>query len=933
MALDEAASGMTLLEREREIAAVERLVREAERRAGMFLLVEGASGLGKSALLRHAGQRASGRGVRVLMARGTELGRDVPFGVARRLLHGIVREVPGALEAGLAPLARPVFEGGVGVADEGVSRPVVQALIALVANLADGGESVVACVDDAQWADPPSLLFLAELAARHDEVPLGLAVSVRVEEEATEADLLVRLQATPGAVILWPSPLSRGAVAALVRAALPDAADRFVDLVADSTSGNPLLVSEMIATAKALGIADADGLAGLVPEGVARSTLLRLRPLGGEARALAEATAILGEAPLGRAATLAELSGQEAEAAADSLAARGILAAGDPVRFEHSLIGAAVASGIPAFARARLHRRAAGLLADDGEPAEVVAAHLLLSRPQGEAWTVDQLRRGAGIALGRGEPRTAVRLLERALAEPPQPDDRGLVLVELAQAEGTAGDPAAVDRFAAALADVGDAARRVDAWHGLARLLWNRADWAGAAAAARRGRAELVPGDPGYELLLADELAGATGVPDLYADVEKEMRALVVQARSGRPPTEPTLVAQLLMYLAWSATDIDLIPALAPAAVARDPLVDATSRGAPLAFLNGALVWADEIPAAARLVEAGIERAIEIGDPVAEDSLRTCRAWHYYWAGDVLAAEAELLRILEADRLWKMQVGLAAPPLAMARLERGDVAGAREAIELGEAVPQPGFGWAKARVQLAEGDARGAHATIVAEGELYEYRLGLRNPAAIPWRAEAALAAYAMGDDEQARELAHAALERAAQLALATPRGRALRVVALVDGNGRAVELLAEAVDLFERSAARIELMRTLIDYGAALRRARRLREARPVLARALELAHRSGATALATRARIELQAAGARPRRAETTGAGALTPSERRVADLAARGLTSKEIARELVVSPRTVDAHLGKAFRKLGVSSRGELAARLMGEPPPEK
>ena len=921
-------ASLRLLERDTELDALRELVRAASDRRGQLVLVEGAAGIGKSALLAEGRDIAQAGGARLLSAHGTELGRDVPFGVARRLLNGVLRDVPEALDIGLAPLARAVFDGGIGPADGGISQPVVQALITLVANVVDAGDPVVACVDDAQWVDAASLLFLADLSVRLEEVPIGLIVGVRTGDEPTDTELLARVRATPGAVRIAPAPLSSAAVDTLVRAAVPDVSDSFLQLVSESTAGNPLLVSEMIATALARGLADDAELrdiAVLVPESVARSTLLRLRPLGAAARALAEAIAILGDGPLSRAAALAGLGPEAAEGAADALAARGILCPGEPARFEHSLIAAAVASGIPAFARARLHRRAATLLSDDGEAAEAVAPYLLASRPEGDSWTVDQLRRAARIAVGRGEPRTGARLLDRALAEPPAAGDRGEVLVELAQAEGAAGDPAAVDRFAAALEDVAEPARRVDAWHGLARLLWNRADWAGAAAAARRGRDEFAPDSPGYELLLADELAGAVGVPQLYPGAMEQMQALVTQARAGRPPTEPTLVAQLVMSLAWRGEDLDLIPQLAPAAVARDPLVDHTARGVPLAFVNGALVWSDAIQQASKMVDAGIARAISIGDPVAEHSLRTCRGWHFYWAGDLVAAEDELVQVLEADRLWKMQIGLAAPPLALVRLERGDVDGAREAITLSENTPQPGFGWAKGRVQLAEGDARGAHDTLVSDGELYENQLGLRNPAAIPWRSEAAIAAHAMSDFDRARELIDAELALARDLALPTALGRALRVAAVVNGNGNAVDTLAESVHVLERSGARIEHLRALVDYGSALRRARRVREARSVLTRALEIADASGAVTLADRSRGELEATGARPRRTATTGAGALTPSERRVAELAAEGLPSREIARTLVISPRTVDAHLNKVFRKLGVSSRAEVAHRL--------
>jgi DNA-binding NarL/FixJ family response regulator len=119
--------------------------------------------------------------------------------------------------------------------------------------------------------------------------------------------------------------------------------------------------------------------------------------------------------------------------------------------------------------------------------------------------------------------------------------------------------------------------------------------------------------------------------------------------------------------------------------------------------------------------------------------------------------------------------------------------------------------------------------------------------------------------------------------------------------------------------------VRALVDLGAALRRAGRRSDARDPLRRALDLASQAGAEALADRARQELLAVGGRPRRAQLTGIGALTPSERRVAALAAAGRTNPEIAQELFLGRKTVESHLSAAYRKLGVASRADLPAAL--------
>ena len=130
---------------------------------------------------------------------------------------------------------------------------------------------------------------------------------------------------------------------------------------------------------------------------------------------------------------------------------------------------------------------------------------------------------------------------------------------------------------------------------------------------------------------------------------------------------------------------------------------------------------------------------------------------------------------------------------------------------------------------------------------------------------------------------------------------------------------------MLEGSPARLEQARALADLGAALRRAGRRVDAREPLRAALELAHACGATALEETARTELVASGAKPRRQALSGAESLTPSERRVATMAAEGLTNRDIAQSLFVTPKTVEVHLSSAYRKLGIGSRTQLAAAL--------
>jgi DNA-binding CsgD family transcriptional regulator len=206
-------------------------------------------------------------------------------------------------------------------------------------------------------------------------------------------------------------------------------------------------------------------------------------------------------------------------------------------------------------------------------------------------------------------------------------------------------------------------------------------------------------------------------------------------------------------------------------------------------------------------------------------------------------------------------------------------------------------------------------------------RLGLPTLSAVAWRGEAALVHLALGNRGEARRLAGEQLELASAFGRPRTLGISLRACGLVEGGEAGLELLGEAIKTLERSQSRLELARALSDYGAGLRRAGRRVQARTELERALDLAHRLGARRIATQARTELTAAGAKPRRDAITGRDALTAGELRVARLAARGLTNREIAQALLITTKTAKAHLNRVYRKLEITRRGQLTDALTG------
>jgi DNA-binding CsgD family transcriptional regulator len=903
---------MWLLERERECAAAQALVDGVVAGTGGLLVIEGPSGIGKSVLLAELTEQARHAGVTVFSAHATLLGGGISFGLARWLLEPAIRATPSALETGWAQHARPLFEGGTG--QTGERRLLVEGLVALVAELRGTVGPLGLVVDDAQFADPASIEFFEELAARCEDI--GVAVAIALDSAPTDlAGASLRgLTAMAGRRLLRPRPFTLPAVSELVAERLPKADEAFAARVAETTGGNPFLVYGLIDSAERSGTEDLQ-----IAEGVSRAVLQRLEGSSQQARALAEAVAVLGAAPLRLAGPLAGLARRDADRAADELVARNVISPGEPIRFAQPVLGDALSAALGPFERAARHLRAAQLLADEHADPDGIAVHLLRSRPGSEPWVCATLRRAARTALGRGDPAAAAELLERALAEPPEPADRGVLVLELAGARAVAGQPEAIETFEQALADVQDPERRAEAWRGLSRLLYANGDLVRAATAGARGRAELPEGHPLAERLLAAELTAASVAPELVLGAIERLDQLAL----GAPPSEPTLLALIATHQAARVTRIEQVVVLTRRAVAADPLIDPESRGIPLSHLSGALNWLDETVLAEQMLDAALVRSIELGDPLAEVNVRVTRAWSRICKGQLDLADDDLSAILAAGRLeWRSVDALCAMPLIVLRLERGDLAGARDALDRAPRGAQIGQGWFDGVVALAEGDTARALSSFEAAGNELEGILGIRNPGVLPWRSSAALAAWQLGQLDRARSLVAIELEQAYAVPCRRALGIALRVAGLV---GEDSAQLDESVAVLEESPALLELARSLLFAGIVQRRAGRAPAARATLSRALELASECGAFALVEHARTELRMAGARPRQRPHTGPAALTPSERRTAELAASGRTTKQIAASLFLSPKTVEGQLTSVFRKLGISSRSELAPHL--------
>ena len=270
--------------------------------------------------------------------------------------------------------------------------------------------------------------------------------------------------------------------------------------------------------------------------------------------------------------------------------------------------------------------------------------------------------------------------------------------------------------------------------------------------------------------------------------------------------------------------------------------------------------------------------------------------------------------------------------LVLVRIERGDLTAARQALaalDLDPAVlevtPNQIVREARATLLMAEGRPREA-LTELHDYARWDQQSGPeKRLATVAWRSKAALAHVALGENDEADELATHEVRLAREFGAPPQLGAALRTLGTVQGGARGLASLEEAVTVLAGSSARLEHARALVEHGALLRHCGKAAAATEQLRAGMDLAHRCGATALVESAATQLRLGGSRPRRIALSGRESLTPGERRVTDLAAQGMSNKSIAQALFVTIRTVEMHLSNSYRKLDISAREQLPAAL--------
>jgi DNA-binding CsgD family transcriptional regulator len=937
--IDETAAGV--LDRTDELLEIDRSLRRVLDRDGHVLLVEGPPGIGKTALLRELRRRATSRVTTVLHARGGELEHGFGFGVVRQLLEAhFVRNGRGGLLTGAARLAEPVFSG---VADVGTGTnaepfAALHGLYWLVATIADAGPLVLV-VDDVHWADEPSLRFLRHLATRLDGMPVLLVLAARPDAEARSDPLVGSLLLEAREAILRPRPLGRATVGRLVGRALgSEPGPALVAACHDASGGNPFLLAELLLELRQVDHPGPATVLALGPERVSSAILRRVGRLAPEAPALARSAAVLGDqARLAECAELAGLGTARAVELAAGLADLAVLEHAEPLRFVHPVVRTAVYRAIPVVERGALHARAAKLLASRGVDPEQVAVHLLATTPSGDADVADALREAARLALRRGAPDSAVTLLRRALDEPPDTDLRPHLLLALGTAEHELSMVEARRHLREAAETGGDPLVRARALAVLAvNIQLEAVEQRANVESYTRAADEVRDLDP----LLASELEAARlGAllfnPDLHPRFEDE-------ADRFRDAPTGTAGGCLLLSFALRAAlgrgaPVDEVGDLAERAAAHPQWERHTGNFWRVNTVFG-LIAAERFDLAEQLLGRALEHATRAGSSLRAASMLVLRGTVRQRRGDLRGAEGDLRSIAPPSR----PAHPARPATVVATLV--EVYADQGRIDDGEAVlrsyghdiDDPSLVVAP-HLLLARGRLRAAAGQhLLARPDL---ELALHRYAQSRWlipghhETRVALSAtlHALGEDADAdaAELAGQTLRDAEQAGSRRHIGGALRVCGLLHGGSSGLQLLERAVDVLIRSPSQLWRAEALVDLGTAQRRAGHQVDARATLRTGLEIVERCGARPLAERAGAELRAAGARPRRAAVSGVDALTASERRVAELAASGKANKDIAQALFVTLRTVELHLSNGYRKLGITSRHELAAAIRPSP----
>jgi DNA-binding CsgD family transcriptional regulator len=913
-----------MIGRERELAAADDFL-DGLAEGAAALVLEGEPGIGKTTLWAATLARGEQRGCRVLSCRPTEAEAKLSYAALADLLSPLEEEafrgLPGPQRRAIdAALLRADPRG------KRVDQRAVSAAVASLLIVCAGERPVVVAIDDLNWLDSSSARALAYAVRRFGSASVGLLVSVRNDGGA--ADPLALDRALPRVRHLGLGPLSLGALRQVLTVRLGFSPSRpFLLRIHRHSGGNPFFALEL-ADALAGEEASLIGDASPLPQRLKELVAARIEKLPPRTRRALLLVSALTRPTL----ALIDKAGQPSSAL-DEAEAAGVVEINDgDVRFAHPLLASAVYSSVAAARRRALHRRLASVVVDPEERAR----HLALGADPPDVRVAAAVERAAARARARAAPDAAAELLEQALRLTPPSRARAQHRRTLAAAEDYfyAGDRGrARDLLDRLIAELPAGALRGDALRLLAEL---------------RSSDDSVPA----AVPLLEEALALAG-PDAQRRARVELNLSYAYLNVGDADAADRHAVEMLRYAESAGRD-----GLLAQALARQANLDLVlGRGVDLAKLERALAledWEERTLLPLRpswtagqafLVTGQVERAHSVYAELranliarGHESDLPASAW--------MTVLTECLRgdLAEAERLAEDAVAgslelesrttraLALGSRALVGAYRGAVEGARrdgeEALEIVEETGWT-FGrrvglWPLGFLALSAGDAAEADRLLgPLAGDVAS--IGLGEPMVAPFLPDAVEALLTLGELEQAERLLEPfeqngrALDRPWALA-ASARCRGLLLAGKGDSQA-AVAALEHALAYHTQLQMPFELGRTLLVAGQIQRRLRQKRVARESLEQAKAIFDELGTPLWSAKASSELGRLGLRRRASAGLG---LTQTEERVAALAASGLTNREIAAQLFISPKTVQANLGKVYEKLGIHSRAELGAR---------
>ncbi|HEY1595739.1 MAG TPA: AAA family ATPase [Thermoleophilaceae bacterium] len=907
----------SVIGRDRELLAIDGVLDGLDDGPAL-LAFEGEPGIGKTTLMRVAVQRAQHKGLRVLSCAGAVSESRLSY-VA---LADLFAEVGGGVLADLPPAQRIALDAALLRAGSAEARAdpsaVATAGLSVIERLARDRPVVVA-IDDLQWLDRSSA-HVIEFCAPRLSGRVALIVSQRA---GGDGGTLPRLAPSGQAMFKRVPPLDSAALGELLRqrAEWP-LSRRVLARISETSGGNPLYALELL---RALPPGEAPTGPLVLPPTLQDVVTARLEGLGPDVEELLLAIAALADPTLD---LLTEALGAEAPALLEQAEAQGVVERrGTRVRFSHPLLAEGTLARAPATRRRAMHRRLSEAVTDVEDRARHLALAAMVpdalpaldeaarhTRGRGAPVAAAELlelavelggdsshkRRAAEHHLDAGNVPRAQVLLEEAVAELPRGDERAGALVLLAELR-THGDSFLEARVLL------DQARReaapgsplqVVAGLQLTFILYNLGQRVEAGAVAHEAL-ELAEGvaSPG---LLAQAL-GVVATVDFAngsgVDEERLARALALEDPDLRTSNEfrPTLTASMVIGFAGRLDDaVELMTSLY-----REFAERGEEHG--LAWLGSRLVWLEcwrgNLDAAEHWVAESEHRLLALDTPVGRMLALTARAQADAYAGRVEAARrvAEEALALAEETDWKGAIAWQLMTLGFLDLSVGHTAAAAERLApFAVAAVESGLPEPSADGVLVHGDAAEALILVgrVQEAEQLVTLLEQRGAALDrPW-------AVAVG---------------------ARCRGLILASQGDVEAAAASLRRALVAHDLLPMP---IEHARTLLTLGRVERRLGERKAAEGTLALALDILERVGSPRWADQVRSEQAALGMRAGPSDT-----LTPSEERVARLAGSGLTNRQIASALQISPKTVESHLGRVYRKLAIRSRAELGALVAG------